>query len=102
MPDFQVAHQLARRDRLIEAFEQFGGAFFLLRLINRRDAFLQFAAEENVLRDAQIFKQVQLLMHHADPVGGGIARVSKLHRLAVELHLAKARLLYASEDLHQR
>ena len=59
-------------------------------------------ADEQILRDRQIRKELQLLVNHANALGNGVARGRKAGRLAVEPQLARCRLLYAREDIHQR
>ena len=102
LPHLQVANQLARRDGLIEAFQQRRGAGLLLRLVDRRHALLQLPAKEDVFRHVEVLKQVQLLVHHANAVSGGIAGAGERHLFAVEPHLAKAGLLHPGKDFHQR
>ncbi len=97
---FQVRHLLIRRNRLVETPEQFSTALNLCGFINRLQPLLQLAAQKDVFRHGKVFKQVELLMHHADTVGGGVAGRGEMHRFAVQFDGPGARLLHPGEDFH--
>jgi hypothetical protein len=66
------------------------------------EAAARLPADEDVLRDAQVVHQVQLLMDDADAERLRRARLGDLHRAAVDPDLAAVLLIDAGEDLHQR
>ena len=59
-------------------------------------------AEKDVLRDGEIGRDAELLMHHADPGGARVARRAEVNRLAVDPHFAGVAGVDAGDDLHQR
>ena len=99
---FEIADPLTGRDRLVKTRHQCGGAPCLLRLIDRRQATLDLPAQKQVLRHGEVFKQIQLLMHHADAVPGGIAGAAQRQRLTIQKQRPGGRLLHARQNLHQR
>jgi len=60
------------------------------------------AAQDDVLQHGQVVGEHEVLVHHADPAGDGVAGVAEAHLLAVDGDGALVRLLHAVEDLHQR
>ena len=62
----------------------------------------RLAAQEDVLGDRQVRRQVQLLVDHADAEVQRRSRVGDLDRLALEPDLAGVGLVDAGQDLHQR
>ena len=59
-------------------------------------------AEKDVLRHCQIGRDAELLMHHADAGGAGVARRAEMDRLAVDAHFAGVAGVDAGDDFHQR
>lgn len=66
------------------------------------DAVQLLAAEDDVLEDGEVVGEHEVLVHHADAAGDGVARVVEGDPLAVDGDGALVRLLHAVEDLHQR
>ena len=84
-----------------EALQKFRRHLVLLALVEH-DALHRFTADENILRHAQIFHQVQFLMDDGDAQRLRVARVVNIYALAVEQDFARVHLIYAREHLHQR
>ena len=61
-----------------------------------------FAADEDVLRDAAVVHQVELLMNDADAEILRGSRARDIHRLAVDANLARVLLVHARQHFHQR
>ena len=72
------------------------------RAVVEEQAFLLLMAEENVLRDGQVFGEVEFLVDQDHAFVLGFARIGKAVRHAVDREVAFARLLVAGENLHQR
>ncbi len=72
------------------------------RRIVEQPASLLLVPEKDVLRDAQVVGEVELLVDQHDAFGLGLARTREAHRLAVDAHLAIRRRFVARKDLHQR
>src|SRR5229473_1323769 len=62
----------------------------------------RLAADEDILRRAEVVHQVELLMNDADAVALRRARAADFDRAAVEKYLPGVFLVHASEHLHQR
>ena len=62
----------------------------------------RFAAEHDVLGDAEVGQQVDLLVHRADARGLRLARRREVHELAVEPNLAGIQSKRAGQRLDQR
>ncbi len=73
-----------------------------LRLRLGADAVEVLAAEDDVLPHREVVGEHEVLVHHADAAGDGVAGGVELARLAVDRDGALVRLLHAVEDLHQR
>ena len=65
------------------------------------DAVQLLAAEHDVLQDGEVVGEHEVLVHHADAAGDGVAGVAEGDLLAVDGDGALVRLLHAVEDLHQ-
>ena len=59
-------------------------------------------AEKHVLGDAEVGRDAELLMHHADAARARVARRAEMHGLAVHLELAGIGAVHAGDDFHQR
>ena len=101
--DLEVADTGTRIELEVQALDQ------LLRLpieppIVEQEArpAARLAAEEDVLGDRQVRRQVQLLVDHADAKVQRGSRVGDLDRLPLEPDLAGVGLVHAGQDLHQR
>jgi hypothetical protein len=65
------------------------------------DAVQLLAAEDHVLQHGEVVGEHEVLVHHADAAGDGVARVVEDGLLAVDRDGALVRLLHAVEDLHE-
>lgn len=65
------------------------------------DAVELLAAENHVLQDGEVVGQHEVLVHHADAAGDGVAGAGEGDLLPVDGDGALVRLLHAVEDLHQ-
>ncbi len=66
------------------------------------DASGQLAAQEDVLVDAQVPGQRQVLVDHLDAERAGVGRAAEADGLAFDEDLAGARRMEAGEALHER
>ena len=66
------------------------------------DAVQLLRAEHDVLEDAEVVGQHEVLEHHADAELDGLGGRAHRRRLAVDLDRAVVGLLHAVQDLHQR
>ena len=57
--------------------------------------------EEDVLGNGKRFHQLKVLMHHADAMGGGVARSRKTNRRAVDQHVASVGRIKTCSHVHQ-
>jgi hypothetical protein len=60
------------------------------------------APERQVVRDAEVWGEGELLVHHRDPEPLRMSRIAKPHRLPLDVDRAVARTLELREQLHQR
>ena len=99
--DDQVAN---RRVRVLVQphLRQYAGGIRPHRRVIEPPAALLLVAEEDVLRDGQVFGEVEFLVDQDDAGGFGIARVPERLRLAIHEQGAAGRLLIAAQYLHQR
>ena len=58
-------------------------------------------AQNDVLRHGVVVHQLEVLVHHADGMGGGVVGRAHLHALAVDDDLAGVRLIHAKEHAHE-
>ena len=58
--------------------------------------------EEDVLGNGKRFHQLKVLMHHADAMGGGVARSRKTNRRAVDQHVTGVGRIKTCGHVHQR
>lgn len=65
------------------------------------DAVQLLAAENHVLQDREVVGEHEVLVHHADTAGDGVAGAVEGDLLPVDGDGALVRLLHAVEDLHQ-
>ncbi len=66
------------------------------------DAVQLLGAEDDVLEDAEVVGEHEVLEDHADAGGDRVSRRRERDLLAVDLDRARVRLLHAVQDLHQR
>ena len=66
------------------------------------EAARDLAADEDVLRDAQVRRQQDLLMDQDDAVVFGVDRAGEHDRLTIKRHHPAGRLQVAGKNLHQR
>ena len=59
-------------------------------------------AQDDVFCHGVVFHQLEVLVHHADRVGGGVVGGAHLHALAVDDDLAGVRLVHTKEHAHER
>ena len=59
-------------------------------------------AQHHVLDDGEHGDQLEVLVHHPDAGGDGVARAAELHRLAAEQDLARVGLVEPEHRVHQR
>ncbi len=57
-------------------------------------------AQKNILGNGQVRNGRQLLMHHADARGQGLARRAEMHAGAVNAHFAFIVVIDAGDDFH--
>ena len=57
--------------------------------------------QNDIFRHGIVVHQLEVLVHHADRVGGGIVGRAHLHTLAVNNDLAGVRLIHAKEHTHE-
>ena len=91
----------------IDAWIQIGqdgtGTRFLRGAIDQKAAGArQRAAQEQVLRDAQLRDMLQFLMDHRDPGGAGVSRPGQSDGLAIEDDLSFGRLQHRGQDVQHR
>jgi hypothetical protein len=98
--------QLAQRgvgvDRDAEAAEQPAGLLPHPAPVDQPEPAHRLPAEEDVLGDAEIGLERQLLVDDGDAQRLRVARARHSHRLAAEPHGAGVRPVHAAEDLDQR
>ena len=65
------------------------------------DAVRRLGAEQHVLRDREVVREHEVLVHHADPGADRVGGRAERHLRTVDPDHPLVRLLHAVEDLHQ-
>src|SRR5690606_8582436 len=101
LPDAQIAKRRIRIDVLLQPLHQGAGRSRLHALGEVEAAERLCMADEHVLGDRQVRKQVELLENDADTVPCRIVLVCKDDYVPIEFYRAAIELLHAGNDLHQ-
>jgi hypothetical protein len=96
----KVSHQGGGVQRLFEAVQQFAGNLFLLPMLDDPSSG-DFAADENILRDAEIREKLEFLENDPDPGARRLACRLEFDRNSVEENASRGWLGDASQNFHQ-
>ena len=89
-------------ERDAEPVEKRAGLAVHAAIVDEAEAADRLAAEEDVLGDAEIGLEVELLVHRDDAEGLGVGRVGDPDRLAGEADRAAVGPVDAGDDFHER
>ena len=98
--DNQAAQTRARIDFQAHLFEH-RRCLLAHRVLIQQPATLLFVAEKDILRNRQVFRQVELLVDEDNALGLRRARVAEMHRASINTHLSAGGCFIAGEDFHQ-
>src|SRR3989454_272644 len=98
----QALDPVLRRHVGAELREELRGADAHPRPVEHPAKLEQLGSEEDVLLDAQVLGEVELLRDDAHPGAPGVRRAVERDRSALELQGAGGRFVDAGEDLHER
>jgi hypothetical protein len=65
-------------------------------------SFCALVAQHHILDHRHHRHELEVLVHHADAAGDGVARRVEDHRLAVDQDLTRGGVVEAVDDIHQR
>jgi hypothetical protein len=103
-PCDRPADRRGRRQIEVDLGQQLGAARPRRAAVDQRQAADQpgEAVDEQVLGDAQILEEVELLVDEGDAARLGVARAARLVGGAVQRHAAAVHAVHAAQDVHRR
>ena len=100
--DREIAEPRARIDIEPEVLQLFGRRARHVAPGDDPETIDRLRPEKHIFCDAELRRDAEFLMDHADPRRQRVARRAEMHVLAVDLHLAFVGAMDAGDNFHQR